>query len=267
MTAPPGVLVLGATGGIGAATVERLIGDGARVIAVGRDPGRLRAASAAGAIPVAADLADEGTPDTLARAVRDHLGGVLDGLVAASGGHGPVGPTRTVDGAALRASLEENLLGVIAVVQALAPALDRAEAPSVVLLSGGGGTGPRPGYTAYALAKVATVRLAENLALEEPSWRVNAVAPGYVATAIHDGSDEPPPASAVPASVPAGLIAWLLGPGAIGVTGRLISAPWDPWGTPDGAALLRDHPTFGRLRRVDGARVIDADDLAAGEDG
>lgn len=258
MTSAPRVAVIGGTGGIGSAVVRRLLADGADVLATGRDAGRLAELAALGAAVTTLDLADPQAPGALAAAVAERFGGTLDALVAASGGHGPTGPTRSLDPAAVRRSLEENLLGVLGCVQALAPALDRAATPSVVLLSGGGATGPRPGYTAYALAKVALVRLAENLALEEPGWRVNAVAPGYVATRIHEGTGEPAPASAVEADVPAALIAWLIGPGSAGVTGRLISAPWDPWRDPSGLPLLRDHPSFGRLRRIDGRSFLDA---------
>ena len=261
MTAMAGraVIVLGATGGIGAATVRALLDAGAVVIGTGRDAARLEDLRAEGAIPLALDLSDPDAPAALAGAAAEYLGDVVNGVVATSGSHGPVGPTRDVDLAALRHSLDENLIGVLACLQALAPALDRAGAPSVVLLSGGGATAPRPEYAAYSIAKVATVRMAETLAIEEPGWRVNAVAPGYVATRIHEGTGEAPPANAVPAAVPAELILLLLGPEGAGITGRLISAPWDPWRDDAGRALLRDHPTFGRLRRVDAERILDAE--------
>lgn len=253
------IVVLGATGGIGAAVVRRALEAGAAVLGTGRDAARLHQLGLTGATPLALDLADPGAPDALARAVEDHFGASVDGVVAASGSHGPVGPTRAVDLRALRRSVDENLIGVIGCLQRLAPALDRARHPSVVFMSGGGATGPRPNYAAYSIAKVATVRIAETLAIEEPGWRVNAVAPGYVATRIHADASEVPPAGAVSADVPAELIVMLLGPEGEGITGRLISAPWDSWRDPAGRALLRDHPTFGRLRRVDGERILDAD--------
>ncbi len=253
------VVVLGGTGGIGSATVRALLAEGARVLATGRSAERLGALRALGAEAVALDLAEPGAPAALARAVAEHLGDTVDGLVAASGSHGPVGRTRDVDLTALRRSLDENLIGVLGCLQALAPALDRSADPSVVLLSGGGATGPRPAYAAYSIAKVATVRMAETLAIEEPRWRVNAVAPGYVATRIHENTGEAPPPNAVPAELPAELIVLLLGPEAAGITGRLISAPWDRWREGEGRAMLRDHPSFGRLRRVDGERILDAE--------
>lgn len=263
--------MLGGTGGIGAAAVAALRTRGADVLATGRDPGRLGALRDAGARALALDLADPAAPDTLAAAVTGELGG-LDGLVAATGGYGPIGPTRSVDLAAVRASVDENLFAILACLQALAPALDGSPDPSVVLLSGGGATAPLPRYAAYSIAKVATVRLAESLAQEEPGWRVNSVAPGFVTTRIHDATRTAGPEAAgamfadterqaqraVPPERAAELIAFLMGPEAAGITGRLISAVWDPWGEEDGRRALREHPSLGRLRRVDGQMILDA---------
>lgn len=264
------IVVLGGTGGIGAATVAALRERGAAVLATGRDAERLRALRDDGAAAVSLTLGAPGAAGELAAAVERELGG-LDALVAASGGYGPIGRTRSVDLGALRASLDENLLGILECVQAVAPFLDRGRDPSIVLLSGGGATAPLPHYAAYSIAKVATVRLAETLALEEPGWRVNAVAPGFVATRIHDATRDAGPEAAggmfadterqaeraTPPERAAELIAFLVGPEAVGITGRLISAVWDPWRDEDGRRVLRDHPSFGRLRRVDGDRVVD----------
>lgn len=270
MSPPQRIVVVGGTGGLGGAVVETLLARGDRVLSTGRDPERLRALRDRGAATIRLTLGDPGAADELAAGVERELGG-LDALVAAAGGYGPIGPTRSVDLGALRASLEENLFGIMECVQALAPLLDRAPDPSIVLLSGGGATAPLPRYAAYSIAKVATVRLVETLALEEPGWRVNAVAPGFVATRIHDATRDAGPeaaggmyadterqgATAAPPELAAELIAFLVGPEAAGITGRLVSAVWDPWRDEEGRRVLREHPTFGRLRRVDAERVVD----------
>jgi NAD(P)-dependent dehydrogenase (short-subunit alcohol dehydrogenase family) len=266
-----GIVVLGGTGGIGGATVRAVLARGGSVLAIGRDPARLDALRDAGAAAEALILGEPSTPSRLVAVAKRVLGRV-DGLVVTAGGYGPIGPTRSVDLSALRACLEENLLSVLGCIQALAPALDRAPDPSVVLLSGGGATAPLPRYAAYSIAKVSTVRIAEGLALEESGWRVNAVAPGFVATRIHDATHEAGPElagrmyadserqaeAAVPPEQAAELIAFLLGPRAAGVSGRLISAVWDPWRDDEWLRRLREDPTLGRLRRVDDARIVDA---------
>jgi NAD(P)-dependent dehydrogenase (short-subunit alcohol dehydrogenase family) len=265
------VIVVGGTGGLGAAVVDALLTRGDRVLATGRDGGRLESLAGRGAAAHRLDLGEPDCGAALADAFRRSLGDVLDGLVVAAGGIGPIGPTRSVDPEAVRATVDEHLVGILRVIQSCAPLLDAAPAPAVVLFSGGGATAPFPRYSAYAMAKVATVRLAENLALEEPGWRVNAVAPGFVATAIHEATLSLDPGvvgpyyeeterrlrDATPPEVAAGLVALLLSDEGAGVTGRLISAVWDPWQEEPGRALLRGPTDFGRLRRIDAQRFHD----------
>jgi 3-oxoacyl-[acyl-carrier protein] reductase len=259
--------VVGGTGGLGSAVVDALVARGDRVLATGRAPERLEALRERGVAAEPFELADPSAAPRLAAVAERALGG-LDGLVVAAGGLGAIGPTRTVDPEGVTRALEEHVVGALRVVQALADLLDRSGDPSVVLFSGGGATGAFPRYTAYALAKVATVRLVENLAAEEPGWRVNAVAPGFVATSIHDTTLEAGPETvgayfeeterrlgeATPPTVAARLVTFLLDEASRGITGRLISAVWDPWETPDGQRALREDDSFGRLRRIDGRR-------------
>jgi 3-oxoacyl-[acyl-carrier protein] reductase len=265
------IAVVGGTGGLGGAVVDALLARGDRVLATGRDPERLAALARRGAVGRTLDLRDPSCGAELAAAARAELGDRLDGLVLAAGRLEPIGPTRSVDLAELGATIDEHVVGALRVVQACAPLLDAAPAPSVVLFSGGGATGAFPRYSAYALAKVATVRLAENLAAEEPRWRVNAVAPGFVATGIHQatlaaGRDEVGPyweeterrlRDATPPEVAAELVAFLLSDAAEGISGRLISAVWDPWREEEGRAALRGPSDLGRLRRIDAQRFAD----------
>jgi NAD(P)-dependent dehydrogenase (short-subunit alcohol dehydrogenase family) len=266
------IVVVGGTGGLGSAVVDALLARGDRVLATGRDPGRLDALRRRGAAARPLDLGDPGCGAALAGAAREELGPAIDGLALVAGRLEPIGPTRAVDLGELARTLDEHVLGALRVIQACAPLLDAAPAPSVVLFSGGGATGPFPRYSAYALAKVATVRLAENLAAEEPGWRVNAVAPGFVATGMHDTTlgaprDDVGPyweeterrlREATPPEVAAELVAFLLDPASAGISGRLISAVWDPWREEDGRAVLRGPTDFGRLRRIDEQRFRDS---------
>ena len=163
---------------------------------------------------------------------------------------------------------EVNLVGTILPIVSLL-ALLRAARGAVVLFSGGGATSPFPNFDAYAATKAAIVRLAENLAVEltPDGVRVNCVAPGFVATPIHratleagaelagtdfyertrqvleTGGDSP--------DLAANLTAFLLSYEAEGITGRLISARWDPWEEPGFRERLRSDPTLGMLRRID----------------
>jgi NAD(P)-dependent dehydrogenase (short-subunit alcohol dehydrogenase family) len=260
------IVVIGATGGLGRATVEELRREGARVLGTGRNEERLRAVAELGAEPMRLDLHDAGAPVALRTQIDGRFGGILDGLVLVAGSLGPIGPTRSIDLDATATTFSEHALAALAVVQACAGALDASYAPSVVMFSGGGATSSFPRYTAYSLAKVAVVRLVENLAAEELGWKVNAVAPGFAATGIHAatfaaGRDavgtyfeetQQRLTDPTPPTVAAQLVAFLLGDESEGITGRLISAVWDDWRSEAVRAELRDSESFGRLRRIDG---------------
>jgi 3-oxoacyl-[acyl-carrier protein] reductase len=267
------VAVIGASGGIGTAVVEEIAGRGARVLATGRDVSRLRRVESLAEILVL-DVDDPGAPEALADAARRGLGG-LDALIIAVGAIGPIGPTRSVDPEEVLENLRRGPVAAIRLVQACADLLDESANASVTLFSGGGATDAFPRYTAYALEKTAIVRLVENLAAEEPGWRVNAIAPGFVATGIHEATlaagseavgrayfDETQRRLAgegVPASHAAELSAFLVSDSAVGISGRLISAVWDPWREPAGQEDLRTSASYGRLRRIDGHWFTEAD--------
>jgi NAD(P)-dependent dehydrogenase (short-subunit alcohol dehydrogenase family) len=114
-------------------------------------------------------------------------------------------------------------------------------------MSGGGATKPMPFLSAYATSKAAVVRFAENLAEEvrKDHIDVNAVAPGALNTRLLDDVLEAGPAKVgrdyydqmvkvkaqggTPLGVGASLCVFLASSESDGITGKLISAVWDPW--------------------------------------
>jgi NAD(P)-dependent dehydrogenase (short-subunit alcohol dehydrogenase family) len=112
---------------------------------------------------------------------------------------------------------------------------------------GGGATKARPFLSAYAASKAALVRFGETLAEEvkEAGIDVNAVAPGAMNTRLLDdlldaGPERIGPAAheesiaqqrtgGTPLEAGAALCAFLASAESNGITGRLISAVWDPW--------------------------------------
>jgi 3-oxoacyl-[acyl-carrier protein] reductase len=82
-------IVTGGSGGLGRATAEALVGDGAQVVVSGRHEDSVAATVAAlgaGARGVVADNADPATPGRLVTAARDAFGGRLDGALVSVGG-------------------------------------------------------------------------------------------------------------------------------------------------------------------------------------
>lgn len=265
------VLITGGSMGIGAAVAHAVANRGATVAIVARRGETLMTTLAelpAGAHRAHAfDVSDESAWEGL----RDELG-ALDGLVCAAGVLDPVGPVGAYEPRQFRRTLEVNVLGTLLAIHYCLPAL-RATRGSIVTFSGGGATGPLPRFDAYAASKAAVVRLSENLAMElaGAGVRVNCVAPGFVATHIHDATLAAGPEAAgvdyyhrterslaaggIPASEAAELVCLLLGGDEpVPFTGKLISAQWDPWRERAFRERLRAEPDLATLRRIDGVQ-------------
>jgi 3-oxoacyl-[acyl-carrier protein] reductase len=173
--------------------------------------------------------------------------GALDALVLNAGIYGPMGATESVDLTEWKRAIEINLFGVLLPCRAAIPHFKKSGRGKIVILSGGGATNPMPNISAYAASKTAVVRLMETLAeeLKEFHVDVNAIAPGALATRLVDevlaaGAEKVGAAffeknknwkekGAVPLELGARLAVYLASAESDGITGKLISAQWDPW--------------------------------------
>jgi NAD(P)-dependent dehydrogenase (short-subunit alcohol dehydrogenase family) len=177
----------------------------------------------------------------------------------------PVGRVGEYEPAEFRRTLEINVVGTLLAVHNCLPSLARA-AGSIVTFAGGGATGPLPRYDAYAASKAAVARLSENLAMSLAPMPVNCVAPGFVATRMHEATVAAGPDAAgsdyyertrreldtggFPATEAAALVCLLLS--GVPFSGKLISAQWDPWRDASFHRRLTDDRDFGTVRRIDG---------------
>jgi NAD(P)-dependent dehydrogenase (short-subunit alcohol dehydrogenase family) len=150
------VLVVGATGGIGAPISRQLAAEGAHLTLLGRDSARLESLGLRAAL-VIGDLRDADTAGhAVAAAVAAH--GQLDGLIIASGvvAFGPVGEVPD-DG--LVELFLVNTLAPIRLLQAALPHLAASAAdgrtPFVVNLSAVVAEQPTAGMAAYSASKAA----------------------------------------------------------------------------------------------------------------
>lgn len=182
-------LVTGASRGLGAAIARTLAPDH-HVYLGGRSPESLAAISAElpGATPWPVDLLDH---DAVAESVKDI--GSLDVLVHNAG----VAALGTVEESTIddwRAQYEGNVLAVVALTQALLPALRRAGG-HVVLINSGAGLRVNPGWGAYAASKFAMRAFGDALRAEETSLRVTSIHPGRIDTDMqraiveHEGNE------------------------------------------------------------------------------
>lgn len=250
-------LVTGASRGLGLAIAEAYLRAGARVVLAARDPERLAAAAAAlgraldareRVLVVPADVTCPEAVETLVERTRAAFGR-LDILVSNAGVQGPIGSLEAIDWVDWTRAVETNLYGAALLFRAVLPLMKAQRAGKIVQLSGGGATSPMPRMTAYAASKAALVRLVESVAEDVKGFGidVNALAPGALATdmltevlaagpervgaAYHAKMRQVAEAGGTPLASGAALAVWLASSASDGVTGRLLSAVWDPWPT------------------------------------
>lgn len=263
------VVITGGSRGIGCAVACALAAEGWHVMLLAREQRTLEAArlklAGDGHEVFALDVSDEVSWQRLAPRLEQ-----VHGLVCAAAVLDPVGPIGSYAVADFRRTIEVNLFGTLLAIQACLPGL-RSCRGAVVTFGGGGATAPLPRYDAYAASKAAVVRLSENIAAELASdgVRVNCLAPGFVATEMHQSTLAAGPELAgsgyyertqaelerggIPASEAAELVCRLLAedPQAP-FTGKLVSAQWDAWRDPDFRLRLAQEPDLATLRRIDG---------------
>jgi NAD(P)-dependent dehydrogenase (short-subunit alcohol dehydrogenase family) len=177
------IVVTGASTGIGRACAERLARDGHAVIAGVRkdaDAEALRAAHL-NIEPAMLDVTDAAQVAALAERVGEEP---LHGLVN-NAGIGVGGPLEFVPLDELRRQMEVNLVGPVAVTQALLEALRRARG-RIVFIGSVGGRVPGPFLGPYQASKGAVRQIAGALRQELHPWgmHVALVEPGAVATPI-----------------------------------------------------------------------------------
>ncbi len=168
-------------------------------------------------------------------------------LVNNAGVYGPKGPIETVDWATWVKAVEINLFGSILTARALLPHFRAHHYGKIIQLSGGGATSPLPFISAYAASKAGIVRFMETLAEEVKGAGidVNSIAPGALNTrlldevlaagpervgqAFYERSLKQKNEGGVPLERGAELAVFLASSISDGLTGKLISAVWDPW--------------------------------------
>ncbi|MCH9627854.1 MAG: hypothetical protein S4CHLAM2_15010 [Chlamydiales bacterium] len=185
-----------------------------------------------------------------------------DVLVCSSGTLNPIGPFETTPFSNWEQGIEANFLRPLQMVHALLPY--RSEGATVLFFAGAGTNSAAPNYSAYALSKIALIKMCELLDAEMPDVRFVIVGPGWVKTKIHEET--------IQAKTKAGsnlertldrlkdqkftsmeeVVAccnWLIHSSNPELGGRNYSVVYDPWGEDTLENHVKQNPDFYKLRR------------------
>jgi NAD(P)-dependent dehydrogenase (short-subunit alcohol dehydrogenase family) len=251
-------LVVGASSGIGRASAERLLLDGARVTLAARTEASLR--SAADSLAAAADLGG-GRLDWIAcdamraadvRAAVDHAaqGGGLDAAIAIPGG-GNYCRILDYDDDGFIEEVAQNLRPQFLVLKYAGRAMAGARGGSIVAISSTAAVMSMPYLAGYCAGKAAVDQLVRVAAdeLGAHGVRVNAVRPGLTRTGATEGMFQPPVVDRFLAEQP---IARTGEPADIAAAVRFLAGPESSWITGqcltvDGGHTIRKFPDLSDL--------------------
>ncbi len=178
------VIVTGAASGIGRATASRIAREGGRVVAADINAGPLDelAAELPGAVTVAGDISQASDVERIIAAAGERI----DGLANVAGVMDDFSPLHELDDAVWKRAFRVNVDGLMRLTRAALPSMLAAGSGSIVNVASEASLRGNAAGVAYTASKHAVLGITRNTAfMYGPSGiRVNAVAPGGVATGI-----------------------------------------------------------------------------------
>ena len=274
MAVQKSIVITGASSGFGAAFARALAEDGHDLFVCARRTDRL--AEIAVGYPTIfhahCDVTQEFQVENFYREVGKRTGS-LDAVIHCAAILGPLGEFDKVNSQEWIAAVTANVFGAYLVAKHAVPLLQSGERPRILVLSGGGAFDPMPNVSAYGAAKAAIVRLVETLAVELKSRNiaVNAIAPGFAATEIHKATlaagrerggvhftrtVESMSKWSHSMDLPIDCIRYMISDIAAELTGKTISARYDPWGEPEFdrcISQIASSPFYSTQRNNSGA--------------
>lgn len=195
--------------------------------------------------------------------------GKVDVLVNNAGIYGPIGPFQNLDLKEFKKTIGINLLGMVNCSYLVIPLMEKAGGGKIINLCGAGvgGSKTMPRFAAYYTSKIAIAGFSEVLAdeLSRKNIQVNSISPGAVNTYLNDYLIKKGPNKSgneyykwalkqkrkggTPPELAAMLVAYLSSEESNHITGRLLSAIWNP---PNKLKRIRKFDdSLYKLRKID----------------
>jgi NAD(P)-dependent dehydrogenase (short-subunit alcohol dehydrogenase family) len=274
------IVITGASSGIGAKACEELIRNGYTVFGCARREARLQELAEKlnqteeHFYPFPCDVSEEDQVTRFAEYIRSHTEKVY-GLVNCAGAFGEIGTLVETDSQKWWGGIKANLFGTYLMIKHIYPLMNKETGGRIINFSGGGAFGPFPCYSSYAVSKAGIVRLTETLAeeLRSENIAVNGIAPGFVKTEIHESTLKLGPETCgeahyratkekmcnqtdgvIPIEIPIECLIYLLSEKSEGLTGRTISAGFDPWREEEFAEKVMEGELY-TMRRVNPVKI------------
>lgn len=257
-------VVVSASSDIGFELCRDWLRSGFRVLGTFRDPEVGRSLAELGVETEHCDLSNADSRKLAIGSISVCVEGEgWDVLILAAGTQLPVGKFQENDFGQWRESLEVNFISQVEFVHGLLPFANKGA--SVIFFAGGGTNGPVDRYSAYTISKIASIKLCELLASEEPDYKFSILGPGWVGTKIHqqtlsagvlagENLDRTLAKLSSPDLVPIQLVVqrvnWLIESPAEVVSGRNFSLVFDPFDSKDFSRTLADNSELLKLRRM-----------------
>jgi NAD(P)-dependent dehydrogenase (short-subunit alcohol dehydrogenase family) len=189
-------VITGGNSGIGLATAQAFIQEGAKVVIVGRNQQALdEAVKTLGekATAVQADVANLADLDRLYATLKQRVGNI--DIIVVNAGVAPARPLAQVDEAHFDQIMNVNVKGAYFTVQKALPILN--DGAAIVLVASAATIAGLPGLSVYSASKAALRSLARTFSAElvDRGIRVNTISPGPIETPLFGKMELPPEAA------------------------------------------------------------------------
>src|ERR1700689_535187 len=187
------VVVTGASMGIGEAIAKVFAENGASVVMLSRDAGRVKAARtrvghSERTLAMACDVRHREEIDRAIGLTMHHFQRI--DVWVNNAGHGLLDSVAQMEMAAFREMFETNFFGAVAAMQAVIPVMRQQGGGTIVNISSVAGHIPIPFHAAYSATKFAmnAIGKAAGVELKKDGIHVVTVCPGYVRTAFSENA-------------------------------------------------------------------------------